>query len=672
MSSARLVGGGTAGRASCELLCSGSSRRRVDLDSMARWPDILHDLGVDPRAPARPATEVLVDRQPDAGDSTTMSDFSDGVPTESTDGTSSGSIELFSADELIGQTIRGHRIEKVLGVGAWSVVFEAAHEHLKRRVAIKVLQNAHKDRSNSVGQRMFREARAMALINHPNVVRVLDCGNTDSGLPFLVLELVSGRSLANVLMHDAPLSEARTTSILEQLCQGLRATHGAGLVHRDLKPSNIMIDSSVQPERVKILDFGLTLMDDVTRLTRPGDLLGTPAFMAPEQITAPSNVDAASDMYSVGMMLYLMLTGRPPYTARNPSEMLEHHLRSAAPLLPGELGALAFQLVAKAPSARPTAEAVVAELQAQFPPAAEPRWSPFDTTEADLLPPEPDVTEGRQRRTQTELLPRVVAGHRGTRYPHLWTVLSLLTLCVVGVVVGMSIGQRPPIASRLAGPEAPRSPAPRLASANEAEASEVRTPVAEDPDAPVVEELGSPVDVEPNSAPAVPPVPRLEKAPEATPLRSPRSSGTPSARPNRSDNRRALDHQLRQALEARGLELGDLRSIGMPEWGAWQRARSQADSANLQTTHEALVAAVGGFRLSYEYLDRRLNTALESLRNLSLHLGGVGPLERDYLKLRSELSDARRDTPGSQRLLRALLPRVRDLERRIAEAGAEG
>ena len=211
-----------------------------------------------------------------------------------------------------------YRIEGLLGAGGMGQVYRARDNRLGRDVAIKVLRpesGGDPDRQ----RRFEHEARAAAALNHPNIVSVYDVGESD-GIQFIVSELVPGESLS-ALLKRGPLPHARAVAIAAQIAEGLIAAHAAGIVHRDLKPANVMIAEAEegQPGRVKILDFGLAEHflygeDDGTRtaLTRAGGIVGTVAYMSPEQARG-AQVDPRSDLWSLGVVLYEMLTARLPF-----------------------------------------------------------------------------------------------------------------------------------------------------------------------------------------------------------------------------------------------------------------------------------------------------------------------------------------------------------------------
>jgi serine/threonine-protein kinase len=237
----------------------------------------------------------------------------------------------------IGKTIQGrYRIEEQLGAGGVGAVYRARHLALDRSVALKVLRKQHNERWVS-RQRFEREARELAKLSHSNIVAISDCG-IDEDTPFLVMELLEGESL-EARLRRGPLPVAVAAGLTLELLEGLAFMHGRGLVHRDIKPGNVFLERREQgDERLKILDFGLAKLvvqsADVS-VTRSGEVLGTPAYMAPEQATGEPT-DARTDVYAVGLLLFEMIVGRRPFSGVD-SEILRQQLIESMPLLSNSL-----------------------------------------------------------------------------------------------------------------------------------------------------------------------------------------------------------------------------------------------------------------------------------------------------------------------------------------------
>jgi tRNA A-37 threonylcarbamoyl transferase component Bud32 len=226
--------------------------------------------------------------------------------------------ELAAIAGRLGTWVAGrYRLVGVLGSGGTGAVYEAEQTSLGKRVAVKML-HPESARSRELVLRFQREARAATAIGHEHIVDVSELGVDESGAPFMVMELLRGRTLADVLAAEGALSVARALKIAIAICDALAAAHAKNVVHRDLKPENVFLARrSRDPEFVKVLDFGISKMlaRDVAPLdlTRVGFALGTPAYMSPEQARGSREVDARSDVWALGVMLYEMLAGQRPF-----------------------------------------------------------------------------------------------------------------------------------------------------------------------------------------------------------------------------------------------------------------------------------------------------------------------------------------------------------------------
>src|SRR3954469_11037046 len=236
-------------------------------------------------------------------------------------------------DPLVGLTLdEKYRLDARIGKGGMGTVYRATHLLIDRPVAIKVL-NPHFVEDEEAQERFRREARAAGRLQHQNVAAVTDFGRTDDGLVYIVMELLEGRTLRDVLSREAPLDAARAVSLMLQISAAVGAAHEAGIIHRDLKPANIFIvQRKDAPPFVKVLDFGIAKLaaealdgdNDPPTLTQVGAMIGTPRYMSPEQCEGVK-LTPASDVYSLGIILYEMLTGTTPFTGTSPIAIAIKH-----------------------------------------------------------------------------------------------------------------------------------------------------------------------------------------------------------------------------------------------------------------------------------------------------------------------------------------------------------
>lgn len=274
--------------------------------------------------------------------------------------------------DFIGRTIAGRfHIEALIGEGGMGQVYRARHEQLGRTVCVKVLRPGLQS-DPAVLKRFEREARSASRLHHPNSIQVLDFG-VDQGAMYLAMEFVDGCTLRDILRDEFPLPEARICHLVAQVLAALAEAHAAQIVHRDLKPDNIMVSQlREQPDFVKVLDFGIAkILESDDNLTAADMLCGTPQYMSPEQ-AGGRKYDGRADLYSIGVILYQLITGDVPFNGRNPLEVLSksqvqapmpiHEKRPGAQVSP-QLTSLVMRALSKDPDGRPqTAEIFRREL----------------------------------------------------------------------------------------------------------------------------------------------------------------------------------------------------------------------------------------------------------------------------------------------------------------------
>jgi serine/threonine-protein kinase len=327
----------------------------------------------------------------------------------------------------VGQEFGGYRIEALLGAGGMGRVYQATESVLRRAVALKVMRPEVAAHPHA-RERFLREGRALAALQHDHVATIYQVGEAD-GVPFLTMPLLRGESLADRLKRETVLPAAEVLRIGREAAEGLAAVHAAGLLHRDVKPSNLWLEADTG--RVKLLDFGLAReQQGAEALTEEGTVVGTPEYMSPEQGDGLP-LDARSDLYSLGSVLYTLCTGHPPFRAGHALAVLKHvceatppPIRESNPDIPDWLAAIIDKLLAKDPAARFRSAAEVAGLLGQH---------LAHLQQPQAVPRPAAVTAGRQ-------------GPRRRRTSALLAAAALLLAAVV--LLGWS--------GRLVGPVSPR------------------------------------------------------------------------------------------------------------------------------------------------------------------------------------------------------------------------
>ena len=267
-------------------------------------------------------------------------------------------------DPLLGQTLGNYHVQARVGAGAMGQVFLGVHPRIDRKVAIKVLE-PHLSARPDMSERFLAEARAVNHINHPHIVQVFDFGTLPDGRLYLIMEFLEGEDLGRHLARRGPLSLAEVLGLVRQIAAGLDAAHEAGIVHRDLKPDNVFLLSTKTGPIVKLVDFGIAkLLEPELRgggHTATGLIMGTPAYMSPEQAMGNTEgIRAASDIYSLAVMTYQMLSGRLPFEANYVPHILVKHvsepptpLSTYVPGVPPALWSALERALSKDPALRP-------------------------------------------------------------------------------------------------------------------------------------------------------------------------------------------------------------------------------------------------------------------------------------------------------------------------------
>ncbi len=281
------------------------------------------------------------------------------------------------ADPLVGRTLANkYRIEAPIGSGAMGTIYRAEQIALAKTIVIKVLHK-HLMGNQELLQRFEREAQAASRLNHPNCVQIIDFGSLPDGALYIAMEFIAGIDLADLIEREYPIDHLRVVRIAKQICIALDEAHANGVLHRDLKPENIMLeDRRNSPDHVKVVDFGIAKLDEANPgsrrafQTRAGIVCGTPEYMSPEQARG-EKLDARSDIYALGVLLYHVVTDRLPFEGQNPIETVTMHLTEVPvppqqhrPDLPEPFAALILTMLAKNREHRPSsAMDVHAELE---------------------------------------------------------------------------------------------------------------------------------------------------------------------------------------------------------------------------------------------------------------------------------------------------------------------
>jgi len=392
---------------------------------------------------------------------------------------------------LTGSALGNYLLAELLDEGGVGSVYVAEHRYFGEKVAVKVL---HEQPANSnveqIAQRFFQEARATRSIDHPNVIKVHDFGQTDAGTLYLAMELLEGVSIANVLARGA-IEERGAAFIAAAVASGLHAAHQQGIIHRDLKPANIFLCAS---GHVKLLDFGMAKVKEGRVRTGVGMLAGTPQYMSPEQIRQEA-VGPAADIYGLGAVLFKMLTGRLPFESPSLLEIVRMHLNDPPPRpsqhvrVSERMDAIVLACMDKDPARRP---ASMLELREWLRPIAEQlgrEAAAGDARERAEVAPSAETAKELRQLARSAAAPAAKSApgdERPAQRKSGWGATAGLVLVVAAVGAGVAVlrpwapgrssGAAAPIGHERAAPIAPRPAAPR---------SNAPSPTAAEPPAPL-------------------------------------------------------------------------------------------------------------------------------------------------------------------------------------------
>jgi serine/threonine-protein kinase len=416
------------------------------------------------------------------------------------------------------------RLDRVIASGGMGVVFAATHTALGRAVAVKILKRELADDARAAA-RLLAEARAAAALKSPYIADVIDVGMHDS-VPFIVMELLVGRTSYDIVRIDGPMTVERACDLLIQACHALGEAHRRGVIHRDVKPSNLFVTQVDERERLKVIDFGISKRFDAGQETTTGTFLGSPSFMSPEQVRSARDVDGRSDIWSLGVVLYFLLTGKRPFEAESLLEQMTLIVHEPAPHVAGEIDEVFQRCLMKDPEERFATTADLAralakfaspkmrDLAAKVPVGAPPmRSGPSSRSRPAAPPPPPEepTAPATARPSQLETLAASTPRPRRRAAALVW----------IGVGIGAALGAAMiGVSSRRATPATTAAPAPAPAP------SAAATPEPSAAPAPLV--ASTPADS------AAPPTPRAHARPRPhaspAPVPPPTTAAPPPAR----------------------------------------------------------------------------------------------------------------------------------------------
>ncbi|HKY41278.1 MAG TPA: serine/threonine-protein kinase [Polyangiaceae bacterium] len=354
----------------------------------------------------------------------------------------------------VGSLLLGkYRLEAVLGEGGMGVVYAARHLQLEERVAVKLVRSEHAN-TVKLAARLVSEAKATVRLKNDHVVRILDAGTLEDGQPFIVMEYLEGEDLSKWRGRQEQPPLAQTIDYLLQACEAVAEAHSLGIVHRDLKPANLFLQSTATGARIKVLDFGISRILDTTGkmsgATSTHSLVGSPAYASPEQLTTPELVDTRTDIWSLAVVCYELLTGKSPFSAASLALVCTRVLHDTPPRLrvlrrdaPAALERALMLALQKRPQKRPQTIREWAEELAPFgSPAARESLTRIQAIKpvplAALLTAHRPIDADPSARTLTEWISRIISGHalesgRSARLLLLALALSAMLAVAFGV-----------------------------------------------------------------------------------------------------------------------------------------------------------------------------------------------------------------------------------------------
>lgn len=347
-----------------------------------------------------------------------------------------------------------YEVLRRIGSGGMGAVYVGRQKAVSRDIALKVLRsdliaNEH------VRQRFRREAEIIGRLRHPNTIQLIDYGESEDGLAVMVMELLLGKSLSERL-KEGPLPLELTLRLGEEVAASLSEAHLLGMVHRDLKPANIFLTEVAGAYHAKVLDFGIAriLDEESTRLTSTGQVFGTPRYMSPEQALSTGDVDARSDLYALGLILYECVVGQPPFVAQTSIQYLSAHttqpppkLRESAPDAPEALESLIDACLCKDPADRPESSEIIAKALRQIRTAIDSGSAPAPNIvpRNDRTRPPPATEPPTVRDTKRPNAPAVEGSKRG-----LWVAMAAVAILLAGAVASAAYFLNQPKAAPLA------------------------------------------------------------------------------------------------------------------------------------------------------------------------------------------------------------------------------